>query len=366
MNYSINKDDNKPAYLQLYYILRESIIAGDYEYGDKIPSKRTIAADAELSLVTVEHALLMLCDEGYLESRERSGLFCIYRDSDFQGTPINIKDDFAFIQEERIIESVGSDFTFPFSVLAKVMRRVLSDYGERILEKSPNNGHAFLREEICLYLARSRGIHVKENQIIIGSGAEYLYGLIAQFFGSDHIFALEEPSYGKIRKVYESYGITCRGFDVSAEGIDVDSLERSDADIFHVTPFDSYPSGANATVTKKREYLSWAGRNGGFIIEDNYASELTVSKKMEDTLYSMTRNGNVIYVNTFSKTIAPSLRAGYMILPENLIEDFNRKLGFYACPVPVFEQLVIGQLLAGGDYERHINRVRRRKRREEK
>ncbi len=149
---------------------------------------------------------------------------------------------------------------------------------------------------------------------------------------------------------------------LTQDGISSKELGRTEATILHVTPFNSFPSGVTASISKKHEYLRWAKQRDGFIIEDNYDSELTVSKKPEDSLFSITTDSNVVYVNTFSKTIAPSMRIGYMILPEKLLEAFRDQLGFYSCTVPVFEQLVIAELLHNGDYERHINRIRRKKR----
>lgn len=359
MNYHIRTEAAEPAYLQLYQLLRRDIIAGVYPYGTRLPSKRTVAAETGISLITVEHALALLTDEGYVEARQRSGFYVIYHEEDFQGIPAPARTEMA--AAASVTHGGGA---FPFAVLAKTMRRVLADYGERILVKSPNHGCSELRNAVSAYLARSRGISVMPKQIIIGSGAEYLYGLIAQLFGSECIFALEDPSYDKIQKVYRRSGITCDLLRLGADGICSVCLQETKATVLHVTPFNSYPSGITVGATKKQEYLRWAKQRGGCIIEDNYDSELTVSKKLEDTLFSMSGGSGVIYINTFSQTIAPSIRIGYLILPEELLEVFDRRLGFYSCTVPVFEQYVLAELLQSGDFERHINRVRRRKRRE--
>ena len=153
---------------------------------------------------------------------------------------------------------------------------------------------------------------------------------------------------------------------LGGDGILSDVLAASKAQFLHVTPFHSYPSGVTASISKKHEYLRWAEERNGILIEDNYDSELTVSSKPEEPLFSMTDKENVVYINTFSRTVAPSLRIGYMILPANMEEAFNEKLGFYSCTVPVFDQYVLAELLKNGDFERHINRVRRKRRKEEK
>ena len=242
------------------------------------------------------------------------------------------------------------------------MRKVLLDYNESILVKSPNYGCAELRSAISAYLARSNGIDVSSDQIIIGSGAEYLYSLIIQLLGEDRVYALESPSYEKIRRVYYANGVGYEMLKMDSDGIRTLELDSSNASVLHITPFNSFPSGITASASKRREYIRWAQKRDGYIIEDNYDSEFTVSTKNEDTVFSLSENGRVIYLNTFSNTIAPSMRVGYMVLPRSLLNEFESKLGFYSCTVPVFEQYVLSELINNGDFERHINRVRRARR----
>ncbi len=358
MNYTIDKKSPEPAYIQLYRYLVKDIVEGIYQYGTKIPSKRVIAAETGVSVITVEHALTLLSDEGYVESRQRSGVVVAYRGEDFLGSRNKEK-----VMQLEKVEAVPNTSDFPYSVLTRTMRRVMLDYGEKILIKSPNHGCSELRNELCLYLARSRGINVNPTQVIVGSGAEYLYGLIVQLLGTDKVYALEKPSYKKIFQVYNSLGARCEMLDMTEEGISSKELSKTKAQILHVTPFNSYPSGVTAGISKKMEYLRWAKQRGGVLIEDNYDSELTVSRKAEEPLFSMDSEVSVIYVNTFSRTIAPSMRIGYMVLPQQMVDLFNEKLGFYSCPVPIFDQYVLAELLRSGDFERHINRVRRKKRR---
>ncbi len=351
------KRKDEPAYLQLYRKLVSDIAGGIYPYGSKLPSKRTLADKNGVSVITAEHAYTLLNEEGYIESRERSGSYVIYRGEDFLGNAAEAK------PVEHIARPAHHDSgAFPFSLLAKTMRKVLLDHGEKILVKSPDHGCSELRNEICLYLARSRGIKVKASQVIIGSGAEYLYGLIVQLLGTEGVYALEDPSYGKIRKVYEAMGAKCDMLHMTRDGISSKELWNSKARVLHVTPFNSFPSGVTAGISKKNEYLRWAEEKNAVIIEDNYDSELTVSRKVEESLYSMAKDVLVIYLNTFSRTIAPSMRIGYMILPAGLEELFSERLGFYSCTVPIFDQYVLAELLGSGDFERHLNRVRRQKR----
>ena len=355
MKYRIEKDSPQSAYLQLYHQLRGDIVSGVYPNGKKLPSKRLLAEQTGVSVITVEHAYAILCDEGYLEPRERSGYFVSYSAADC--FPIAEPDSVRQLPSAR---DLADDF--PFSVLAKTMRRVLSEYGESILVKSPNNGCTELRKAIAAYLARCRGINVAPSQIVIGSGAEYLYGLIVQLLGRERVFALENPSYEKIRRVYLANGVTCDMLRLGGDGIRTSELARTDASVLHVTPFHSFPSGITASAGKRSEYIRWAHSRGGYIVEDDFDSEFTLSSKAEDTLFSLEPKRSVLYLNTFSKTIAPSMRLGYMVLPESLTDAFEQSVGFYSCTVPVFEQYVLAELLSNGDFERHINRVRRRRR----
>lgn len=370
MRYKIDSNDKTPGYLQLYMQLKEDIVNDVYPYKTKLPSKRLLAEELQTSVITVSHALDLLSDEGYIESRERSGYYVIYRSEDFpeneytRYTKPNKNDKTENKQKEiadvTITHGVGE---LSFSMLAKTMRRTLLDYGENILEKSPNKGMTEFRIALSAYLSRNRGIHADPSQIIIGSGAEYLYSLIAQLFNKDLIIAVEDPCYEKIPQVYKAMGNKVEYLIMGTNGIRSEELQKTNAGILHVTPFHSYPSNSTANISKKNEYLKWAGEDK-YIIEDNYDSEITISRKMEDSLFALNHGKRVIYMNTFSKTIAASLRIGYMVLPEILVEEFDQKLGFYSCTVPVYEQLVITELLKSGEFERHINRVRRRLRTE--
>ena len=358
MNYTVNKTE-RPIYLQLYRQVRDAIIAGVYPYNSKLPSKRLLADEVGVSTITVEHAYSLLCDEGYAESRERSGYFAVFKQTDgfassdaASALPVNHK------------ISTSNYPTFSISILSKTMRRVLSDYYDVILDRSPNIGCLELRDAIKQYLLRNRAMKVEPEQIVVGSGAEYLYTLIVELLGKDKIFAIEFPSYEKIEQIYRTAGVKYELLPLSKEGIDSKALSMSKADVLHITPYQSYPSGVTASASKRYEYIHWAKESDRFLIESDYGSEFSVSSQPLETLFKLSDYDNVIYLNTFSKTISSSMRVGYMVIPKKLINTFQEKLGFYSCTVPTFEQYVLAELLNSGDFERHINRVRRNKRKE--
>ena len=346
----------KPAYLKLYEALREKITQGVWVYGERIPSRRETAREESLSVITVEHSYELLCQEGYIESRARSGYYVIYR-------PL---DGFAQVSSPHAVApqryAPKQENYFPFSVLARTMRRVMTEYGEALLNKSPNTGCDALRQAIARYLARNRGMNVTPEQIVIGSGAEYLYGLVVEMLGRDRRYAVESPSYAKIEQVYRTKGIRCDLLPLGRDGIQSAALRATQASVLHITPYRSFPSGVTAGASKRTEYLRWASEDDRYIVEDDFESEFSLLRKHEETVYSRASSGNVIYINTFTRTISPALRLGYMVLPPVLCALFERTVGFYSCTVPSLEQMVLERLLNEGDFERHINRIRREKR----
>lgn len=354
MKYSVDKSGSGPVYMQLYRQLREDILSGALPAGAKLPSKRLLAGELSVSVITVEHAYALLVDEGYARSQQRSGFFVSF------GAAGGVRPG-AELPLPTVspggLSATAEDF--PFSALAKTMRRVLSEYDRQILVRSPGCGCIELRRAIAGYLDRSRGIRVPPERIIVGSGAEYLYGLVVQLLGRDCVFALEEPCYGKIRRVYEANGASCRSLILGEDGILSSELERCDCGALHVTPYHSFPSGVTASAPKRHEYARWARERGSYIIEDDYDSEFSSLNRQIDTIFSIAPE-NVLYLNTFSKTLAPSMRMGYMVLPERLAEEYARRLDFYSCTVPVFEQYVLAEFIDRGELERYINRHRRK------
>lgn len=411
-------------YMILYTRIRDKIVRGDYPNGDKLPSKRILAEDHGVSVITVQHALELLEDEGYIQARERVGYFVIYRQEDFLTgvssvsgvTGVSGVSGFAGAngvsgvtgtsgvsgvsgvngvtgdnyqgqnddwnrpqgvldlpgledQEPALEDDSGREEEISYSIYAKTVRHVLSEKGESLFQKSPNLGIMELRVAIANYLAKSRNIHVDPLQIVIGSGAEYLYGLIGIMIQGIHTgnetptIALEDPSYDKIQRIYETHGLSIQKLKMGTEGIETKALQAADTDAMHVTPYNSYPSGVSASASKKREYLHWARERQALIIEDDYDSEFSMLGKSEDTLFSMEPNQTVIYLNTFSKTISSSVRIGYMILPRALTPAFLGEIGYYSCTVPVLEQYVLAELIENGAFQRHLNRVRRDRRR---
>ena len=364
-------------YMTIYKKIRDDIISGAYAAGSKLPSKRTCADRFGVSVITVEHAYELLEDEGYIVPKERSGYFVSYDLRQVFGENRQFRDVFGqrgiMDQEEpeNASDSLSEPYTgtqtagssFPFSVYARTVRRILTDKAEEVLLRSPGQGCLQFRQAISRYLARSRNIFASPERIVIGSGAEHLYGLIIDMIGRYRSYGIEDPSYGKIHQVYRLNGAQMELLPLGRDGISSEDLENSSAGVLHITPYRSYPSGITASAAKKREYISFARKRGAWIIEDEFESEFTPSSKPEETLFEIDGGIRVIYVNSFTMTISPGIRIAYMVLPKLLLPVYRQRLGFCSCTVPTLDQLVLADLIDSGDFERHINRIRRRNRR---
>lgn len=343
--------------MQLYRQIKTDITSQLIAYGSRLPSKRIMAEETGVSVITVEHAYDILFDEGYIEARLRSGYYVIYREKDY----FSVHDSEQMEMPGVSVKSYSEE-AFPFSSYARILRKVLTEYGEAITERSDRTGSPVFREAIARYLARSRGIRVSAEQIVIGAGSEYLYGLLIQMLGRNRIFGVESPSFDKISQIYRAGGVRIDWLKLGPDGVMTQELERTPASVLHVTPYHSYPSGITATAAKRREYVLWAKRQNAYIIEDDYDSEFSSLAKSEDTLFSLDDGNHVIYVNTFSRTMFAGIRMAYLVLPEDLIPLFRQKTGFYACTVPLLQQYAMAEILQSGHFERHVNRVRRLRR----
>ncbi len=343
-------------YYSLYTDIKEKILSGEYRAGEKLPSKRVMADMTGLSIITVTTAYDMLADEGYVSPRERSGYFVCSIDG------LLPRDD--RYAAKRIVhvsdEPTQTVSDFECSVWFKTVRRVISEGGERLFVKAPAKGCAVLRNAIADYLLRYRGMSAQPERIIIGSGSEQLYEIAVKLLGREKIFGVEDPCYEQITEVYDGMGVGVRKLRMGQNGVESESLMSGGFDVLHVTPFHSYPSGVTATVAKRHEYLAWAQGGGRYIIEDDFDSEFFLPGQPIESLYSLDGGESVIYINTFSKSLSPSMRMGYMILPEGLMGAYEERLGRFSCTVPVLEQYVLAEFISGGDFERHLNRVRRR------
>ena len=355
LTYELKKAPGLPLYESLYRCIREDIIAGALEPGQKLPSKRALAAHLKISKITVENAYNQLLAEGYIRSQEKVGCFveAVDRPAPAGPEPVPARQE----PDAAIDLTANGPARFPFSVWNRLQREVMLDLGQRLLQPLPNQGLWELRRAIARYLAQFRGMRVRPEDILVGAGTDFLYNLLIQLLGRDKRYAVEEPGYGKIRKIYAAAGAECTDAVMDRQGVCPESLEN--ADVLHISPSHHFPTGLVTPLARRQELLSWAkSAPGRWIIEDDYDTEFRFSARPLPAMQSLD-GSRVIYMNTFSKTLTPSIRISYMVLPPRLMEQFQSKLGFYSPTVPGFEQYTLARFLDGGYFEKHINRMRK-------
>lgn len=356
--YVLDPASSVPLYEQLYRRLKEDLLSGAIAGGEKLPSKRALAENLNVSRITVENAYQQLLTEGYLVSKPRSGYYAEHLETLPQVTAPGIRPDAAPHGAPETAVSAGQ---FPFSVWARLMRGVLLDGRETLLQPIPSEGLSALREAIAGMLLRSRGMEVDPASIVIGAGAEYLYTLLFQLLGRENIFALENPGHRKLRQAYTANGASLMPVALDESGVTLQSLLASGANVLHISPGHQFPTGIVMPIARRRQLMAWLGsRENRYLIEDDYDSEFRFTGRVIPTMYSMDVTGRVIYLNTFSKTITPALRISYLILPPALLARYREKLGFYSCTVPSFEQLTLARFLSEGYFEKHVSRMKRR------
>ena len=352
----MNRTISKTA--AVYQRVKGDILRGALAPGSRLPSKRAMADQMGVSVITVENAYRQLIDEGYAYARERSGYY-VQKIDGMRPAAAPDHPPLRLLPEEE--PAAPDDLYFPYSVWFRTLRRVMSEYGPRLVERSPGKGCARLRNAIASYLLRRRGMYAPPERIVVGSGSEQLYEAVVRMLGAGRVYGIESPSYRQIEAVYAGSGALVDHLSIGPDGIDSAALAATDADVLHVTPFHSWPTGATAPAAKRYEYLAWARRRPErLIVEDDFDSEFFLPGNPPETLYSMDREGRILYINTFSRSLAPSMRLGYMILPERCMPLYDERLGHFSCTVPLLEQYALAEFLDSGSFEQHLNRKRRR------
>ena len=355
--YTLDRSGASPLYEQLYRALKADILSGALPGGSRLPSGRALAEHLGLSRVTVETAYAQLLAEGYLTSRPRAGYFVEQLTP--QELPPRVSEPETQPPEPKTAQSRSAQL-FPFSVWARLMRGVLLDRRQELLRPAPDAGLPALRQAVAAELYRQRGVHVSPEQVYIGAGAEYFYNLLIQFFGHGRVYALENPGHRKIARVYQANQVAVRPIGMDADGVIPELLEQSGAEVLHISPSHHYPTGTVTPITRRQALMRWlTAQPGRYLIEDDYDSEFRFSGLPIPTIQSMDRSGRVIYMNTFSRTISPSLRISYMILPRTLLPQWQAAMGFYSCTVPSFEQMTLTRFLAEGYFEKHLSRMKK-------
>ena len=361
LTYDLSQRGNRTMYEHLYEKMKEDILQGRLNSGEKLPSKRAMAEHLNVSVKTIENTYDQLLLEGYIRSEEKKGYYVNLVAKETGSRPGYASFVTKYKEEEYLADFTANNISyeqFPFATWAKVMRETLTDYDTTLLKTVPFNGVEKLRVEIAEHLYRYRGMQVSPDHIIVGAGTEYLYNRIIQLLGDEAVYAVENPGYRKITKLYDLQRIKWNYIDVDKQGMDVERLKQTDATVVHVSPEHHYPIGLVMPIGRRQELLAWAAEEPGrYIIEDDYDCEFRMQGRPIPSMQSMDRSHRVIYMNTFSKTMVPSIRVAYMVLPEKLMGKYLSTMNFYSCSVSGFEQYALASFMGKGYFERHIRRM---------
>ena len=387
----LRSDTGRCLYEQIYDHIKQEIRVGRLSVGERLPSTRSLAEYLQVARSTVDLAYGQLVSEGYIEARPYKGYFVCKVEELFQFTEVEnagpqpenhrpgslpAEDQRSVGQRRKTLQNglgqvkpeILYDFSptkidmsqFPFSVWKKITKNILSDSNAKLFSQGNSQGDLGLRETIARYLHSSRGVICRPEQIIIGAGNDYLLMLLEKIIGEKVRIAMENPTYLRAYKIFESFGWPIATVDMDENGMQVNRLEKTDAQLVYVMPSHQYPTGTVMPIGRRSELLKWAGQaQDRYLIEDDYDSEFRYKGKPIPSLQASDKRGKVIYIGTFSKSIAPAIRVSYMVLPENLLLQYREKCYFYSTTVSRIDQKILDEFIRDGYFERYLNKMRK-------
>lgn len=388
----LQEEGKTPLYERIYQYIRNEIVDGRISKGEKLPSTRLLAKNLSVSRSTVELAYDQLLAEGYIEAEPCRGYFvcdirALYqleqrkmpaREEDAvkndwsHGQSIDGSDSVyrrksvsnAAAKKSDQLEIDFSPYTidtqnFPYNVWRKLHKNVLLDDREEILLSGDGQGDYELRVAIADYLHQARGVNCVAEQIVIGAGNEYLELLLAQVLGEKKTVLMDDPTYLQAYRTFSNMGYLVKNIPAEHGSMPIEEVRREDADILYIMPSHQFPLGTVMPLKQRLELLQWASeKEGRYLIEDDHDSEYRYKGKPIPSLQSIDHEEKVIYLGTFSKSIAPSLRISYMVLPQHLLKNYQKSCGFYSTTVSKIQQEVLREFIRGGYFGRHLNKMR--------
>lgn len=360
-----------PLYRQLYDFLKVEIQEGRLSCDAKLPSKRQLSTHLGISQNTIQAAYEQLIEEGYVTSRERSGFYVSRIDNILKlpaqglGKQPNNSQPRAEVAFDFSYQGVDAE-SFPYAVWRRLSRDVIDEYDPELLRLGDPQGHGGLRANIADYLRQSRGVHCHPDQVVISAGTEFLFQTLIQLLDRSSVYGLENPGYERFNQLFTSNHAIWRPVEIDQDGMTLPGIAASAADVICITPSHQFPSGQIMPIGRRIQILNWANAaSNRYIFEDDYDSEFKYSGRPIPALQGLDKSERVVYLGAFSKSLAPSLRVSYMVLPPHLVLRYRQTLPFIVCPVSVMQQKVLARFIADGHFERHLNRMRniyRRKR----
>lgn len=361
---NLNPKLNIPLYEQIYQYIKDDISAGRMTYGQKLPSSRALSNYLEVSRSTVEMAYEQLLSEGYIETVPCKGVYV----ADLEGLYVQKKTGTPAYANQQIkkpkyrydFSPNGIDLSsFPYNVWRKISKEILMDDRSELFRSGNSQGEESLRYAIQNYLHQARGVNCTADQIVVGAGNEYLLMLLEMILGSNQKVAFETPTYKQAYRLFEKLSYDVTTVDMDQYGMRVDELRKSGANMAYVMPSHQYPLGIVMPIKRRMELLKWSREaENRYIIEDDYDSEFRYKGKPIPALQGSDAYGKVIYLGTFSRSIAPAIRVSYMVLPQSLMDTYREQCEFLSCTVPKVDQYIVQRFMEQGYFERHLNKMR--------
>lgn len=360
----LDRTSNIPLYIQLANYIKQEILSGRVKQKEKLPSKRNLSNYLGLSLNTIQSAYEQLCAEGYVESKQRRGLFVATFENDIATNQIYPQKIDS--KNEHAQEHVKIDFNsgkvdlehFPYAIWRKLtIQSLYMDQGQLFYNGNPQ-GELLLRDQIATHLFASRGVRCSADQIVIGAGTQVLIGLLCLLIGKHHIYALENPGFHRTRATLQDQGVHLIPISLDENGISIKQLKNSGANVVYVTPSHQFPYGMVMPISRRLELLKWAEDNNSYIIEDDYDSEYRYKGKPIPSLQGLDTKGHVIYLGTFSKSLIPSIRISYMVLPSILIKKYQNYFTIYKQTTSRLHQDTLYRFMKEGYWQSHLNKMR--------
>lgn len=360
---SVHEKQGQPLYLQIYQQLKEDIRTGKMPAGSRLPSKRKMAAQLEVSVNTVEGAYGQLLSEGFIRSAPQRGYFVcdIGELISLPALPADERPQQASTPQADIDFSTShiSQEKFPYNLWRKLLKNSFNEYDPHLLDCPPAQGNPGLREEIARYLYQARGVHCTADHVIIGAGTDHLMQMVSYLLPNGCTLAMENPVYHTSSEFFRRMGHQVRFIDVDEDGVPPQALEGMNDTALYITPSHQFPLGTSMPIRRRIQLLNWANEGQGrYLIEDDYDSEFRYGCRPISSLQSIDHSGRVIYLGTFSKAVAPSLRISYMVLPPQLLDRYHQQYENFSSAVSGLEQLVLAEFLRSGAFETHLNRMR--------
>lgn len=373
--------EKSPLYVQIYRYIRDEIRRGKLASRTRLPSSRTLCRLLCVSRSTVDLAYGQLVAEGYIEAVPYRGYFVcdiegMYdldrpgsddQEKDRAGEPAYAKDKASGTMVSDGQDKIRFDFTpygldlhsFPQRVWQRLSRECMGDDKTQLFCLGEPAGERQLRAALSDYLLRARNVKAHPDQIVVGAGMEYLLMLILMMFGAGRPVAVEDPGYGQAFRLFRNLGHPVKSIPVDQKGIVVERLQKEEADLVYVMPSHQYPLGVVMSASRRMELLAWAREKDGYIIEDDYDSEFRYRGRPVSSLFGFADSDRVIFLGTFSKSVAPAIRVGYMVLPASLVPLYRETCGDLSSTVSKLDQLILARFIAEGYFERHLNRMRK-------